>query len=67
MTVIHKLNKSSTHCDLCQRIIAAGHTAVAGEYVGEHGEGGTGSVYRIGENNKDSLCNGAKADTFKQI
>jgi len=67
-TTIHRLDGEGKHCALCDAEIPDRHQAKPGEYVGviTYPVLKMQGVYRIGEGNKDSLCNGDPHTSFYQ-
>lgn len=64
---IHRLDKEATACFICQRPLVAPPLAKPGEFVGAVESPQTTPIfYRIGENNKDPLCDGTPAQDFYQ-
>ena len=58
--LIHKLGESGDRCVFCDKEINQPHPAKAGEYVGVTTSTvlGVENAYRIGDNNREPLCNG---------
>lgn len=67
-TVIHKLSEDGTSCSLCQKPLTVPVGASPGEFVGVVSSTllGSETIYRIGENNRDPLCDGSHAGLFNQ-